>query len=112
MVEAGEASGGLAEILGKVALYFESTVRLVKKVKSAMTYPIAVIGLAGTSSAALVATDLNDGGTDTGFTGGWTGSNNVFRRDFRLRQIRVTSEAAESRQRPPCVDRHTQLPMN
>ena len=46
MVEAGEASGGLAEILGKVALYFESTVRLVKKVKSAMTYPIAVIGLA------------------------------------------------------------------
>ena len=46
MVEAGEASGGLAEILGKVAGYFESTVKLSKKVKSAMTYPIAVIGLA------------------------------------------------------------------
>jgi type IV pilus assembly protein PilC len=46
MVEAGEASGGLAEILMKVAGYFESTVRLTKKVKSAMTYPIAVIGLA------------------------------------------------------------------
>ncbi|HYC70505.1 MAG TPA: type II secretion system F family protein [Opitutaceae bacterium] len=46
MVEAGEASGGLAEILGKVAAYFESTVKLTKKVKSAMTYPIAVIGLA------------------------------------------------------------------
>lgn len=46
MVEAGEASGGLSEILGKVASYFESTVRLTKKVKSAMTYPIAVIGLA------------------------------------------------------------------
>jgi type IV pilus assembly protein PilC len=46
MVEAGEASGGLAEILMKVAGYFESTVRLGKKVKSAMTYPIAVIGLA------------------------------------------------------------------
>jgi type IV pilus assembly protein PilC len=46
MVEAGEASGGLAEILGKVALYFESTVKLTKKVKSAMTYPVAVIGLA------------------------------------------------------------------
>jgi len=46
MIEAGEASGGLAEILGKVAAYFESTVKLTKKVKSAMTYPIAVIGLA------------------------------------------------------------------
>jgi type IV pilus assembly protein PilC len=46
MVEAGEASGALAEILSKVALYFESSVKLSKKVKSAMTYPIAVIGLA------------------------------------------------------------------
>ena len=46
MVEAGEASGGLAEILAKVASYFESSVKLTKKVKSAMTYPIAVIGLA------------------------------------------------------------------
>jgi type IV pilus assembly protein PilC len=46
MAEAGEASGGLAEILGKVAIYFESTVKLIKKVKSAMTYPITVIGLA------------------------------------------------------------------
>lgn len=46
MIEAGEASGGLAEILQKVANYFESSVKLSKKVKSAMTYPIAVIGLA------------------------------------------------------------------
>lgn len=46
MVEAGEASGGLAEILGKVAGYFEASVKLTKKVKSAMTYPIAVISLA------------------------------------------------------------------
>lgn len=46
MVEAGEASGGLAEILGKVAGYFEASVKLGKKVKSAMTYPIAVIALA------------------------------------------------------------------
>jgi type IV pilus assembly protein PilC len=46
MVEAGEASGGLAEILGKVAGYFESTVKLTKKVKSAMAYPIGVISLA------------------------------------------------------------------
>jgi len=46
MIEAGEASGALAEILGKVAGYFEASVKLSKKVKSAMTYPIAVIGLA------------------------------------------------------------------
>ena len=46
MVEAGEASGGLAEILGKVAGYFEATVKLTKKVKSAMAYPIGVISLA------------------------------------------------------------------
>jgi len=46
MVEAGEASGGLAHILGKVAIYFEDTVKLIKQVKSAMTYPIAVIALA------------------------------------------------------------------
>lgn len=46
MVEAGEASGGLAEILNKVAVYFEDTVKLIKKVKGAMTYPVAVIGLA------------------------------------------------------------------
>ena len=46
MVEAGEASGALAEILGKVAAYFEANVKLTKKVKSAMTYPTAVIGLA------------------------------------------------------------------
>lgn len=46
MVEAGEASGALAEILSKVAAYFEATVKLNKKVKSAMTYPIAVISLA------------------------------------------------------------------
>jgi len=46
MVEAGEASGALADIMGKVALYFEDSLALVKKVKSAMTYPIAVIGLA------------------------------------------------------------------
>lgn len=46
MVEAGEASGGLADILGKVAIYFEDTVKLQKQVKGAMTYPICVIILA------------------------------------------------------------------
>jgi type IV pilus assembly protein PilC len=46
MVEAGEASGQLSEILGKVAVYFEDSVKLTKKVKSALMYPIAVIVLA------------------------------------------------------------------
>lgn len=46
MVEAGEASGGLASILAKVAVYFEESVKLIKKVKGAMTYPAVVIGLA------------------------------------------------------------------
>ncbi len=46
MVEAGEASGGLADILGKVAIYFEDSVKLQKQVKGAMTYPVCVIVLA------------------------------------------------------------------
>jgi type IV pilus assembly protein PilC len=46
MVEAGEASGGLAPILAKVAVYFEDSVKLAKKVKSAMTYPIGVMTVA------------------------------------------------------------------
>ncbi|HEY4989957.1 MAG TPA: type II secretion system F family protein, partial [Opitutaceae bacterium] len=41
-----EASGALSEILGKVAGYFEASVKLAKKVKSALTYPVAVILLA------------------------------------------------------------------
>jgi type IV pilus assembly protein PilC len=46
MVEAGEASGGLAEILEKTSTYFEETVRLIRQVKGALMYPIAVIALA------------------------------------------------------------------
>ena len=46
LVEAGEASGSMAEMLAKVATYFEASLKLQKKVKSAMTYPIAVISLA------------------------------------------------------------------
>lgn len=46
MVEAGEVSGGLPEILKRTADYFDSTVKLLKKVKSALAYPVAVIGLA------------------------------------------------------------------
>jgi type IV pilus assembly protein PilC len=46
LVEAGEASGAMAEMLAKVAGYFEASMKLQKKVKSAMTYPIAVISMA------------------------------------------------------------------
>lgn len=45
MVEAGEASGALSDILDKVAVYFADTVALNKKVKGAMVYPAAVIGI-------------------------------------------------------------------
>lgn len=46
MIQAGEASGNLAEILEKTSVYFEETVKLVKRVKSAMTYPAVVIIIA------------------------------------------------------------------
>ncbi|GAB4286590.1 MAG: type II secretion system F family protein [Opitutales bacterium] len=46
MVEAGEASGTLGEIMGKIAVYIQETVNLNKKVKGALTYPVVVIGLA------------------------------------------------------------------
>lgn len=46
MVEAGEASGSLAEILEKTSSYFEETVKLMKQVKGALVYPAVVIGLA------------------------------------------------------------------
>ena len=46
MVQAGEASGNLAEILEKTSAYFEETIKLVKRVKGAMAYPAVVIGIA------------------------------------------------------------------
>ncbi|MBV9127733.1 MAG: type II secretion system F family protein [Verrucomicrobia bacterium] len=46
MVKAGEAGGLLAEILDRLAGFLESTARLRKKIKSAMTYPVAVISIA------------------------------------------------------------------
>ncbi|MGB0743190.1 MAG: type II secretion system F family protein, partial [Opitutales bacterium] len=46
MVEAGEASGSLSEILAKTSTYFEDTVKLMKQVKGALVYPAVVIGLA------------------------------------------------------------------
>ncbi|MEI8235289.1 MAG: type II secretion system F family protein [Verrucomicrobiota bacterium] len=46
MVRAGETGGMLAEILDRLAGFLESSARLVKKVKSAMTYPTVVICIA------------------------------------------------------------------
>ena len=46
MVQAGEASGNLAEILEKTSVYFGETVKLIRRVKSAMTYPAVVITIA------------------------------------------------------------------
>ena len=46
MVEAGETGGLLAEILDRLACYLESTARLKKKVKSAMSYPVIVCVIA------------------------------------------------------------------
>ena len=54
MVHAGEGGGQLAEILGRVAAYREATVRLRKKVRSAMAYPTAVAVIAVCISLFLV----------------------------------------------------------
>ena len=45
MVEAGEVSGSLPDAMDTVALYFEASLALTKKVKSALTYPIAMISM-------------------------------------------------------------------
>ncbi|MDZ4816040.1 MAG: type II secretion system F family protein [Verrucomicrobiota bacterium] len=54
MVKAGESGGLLAEILARLAGYLEASARLTKKVKSALTYPVVVIGLAGVITMFLI----------------------------------------------------------
>ena len=46
MVEAGETGGILDTILKRLSLYIEKNVKLKRAVKSAMIYPIAVMGIA------------------------------------------------------------------
>lgn len=46
MVRAGETSGHLEEILDRLATYLEKTSSLQKKIRSAMTYPAVVAGMA------------------------------------------------------------------
>ncbi|MFZ0739337.1 MAG: type II secretion system F family protein [Candidatus Acidiferrales bacterium] len=47
MVDAGETGGILDTILQRLSTYIEKNVKLKRAVKSAMIYPVAVIGIAG-----------------------------------------------------------------
>jgi type IV pilus assembly protein PilC len=46
LISAGEAGGILEQILQKLATYIEKNMRLQKKIKSAMTYPTTIVGVA------------------------------------------------------------------
>jgi len=46
MIQAGEASGNLDTILMRLSQYMENMAKLIGKIKSAMTYPIAVLVIA------------------------------------------------------------------
>ena len=48
LVEAGETGGILDTILQRLSAYIEKNVKLKRAVRSAMVYPIAVLGVAGT----------------------------------------------------------------
>tara|TARA_B110001469_G_scaffold49612_1_gene48282 strand:+ start:4482 stop:4694 length:213 start_codon:yes stop_codon:yes gene_type:complete len=50
MVEASEASRGLAEVLDKTSADSEETIKLIKQIKGAMTYQVAVIGQSATTT--------------------------------------------------------------
>ena len=54
MMAAGEAGGILDTILTRLATYIEKNVKLIGQVKAAMTYPIAVITIAGIVVAAIL----------------------------------------------------------
>ncbi|KPQ28062.1 MAG: type IV pilus assembly protein PilC [Marinobacter excellens HL-55] len=54
LVDSGEKAGALEQMLDRIALYLEKTELLKKKVKKAMTYPIAVIVVAIVVTAILL----------------------------------------------------------
>lgn len=54
MVAAGEKSGQFASVLKRLASMLDSSARLVRKVKSAMTYPTVVLGMALLIAAGLI----------------------------------------------------------
>ena len=57
MIEAGETGGILDIILQRLATYVEKAVRLRSAVKSALIYPVAVVGIAGLIVGALLKWD-------------------------------------------------------
>jgi len=54
MVAAGEKSGQFAGVLKRLAAMLDSSARLVRKVKSAMTYPTVILGMALLIAAGLI----------------------------------------------------------
>lgn len=54
MVNAGEKSGQFAPVLKRLAVMLDSSARLVRKVKSAMTYPLVIMSLAMLIAGGLV----------------------------------------------------------
>jgi len=54
MVAAGEKSGQFAPVLKRLAVMLDASARLVRKVKSAMTYPIVVLTMALLIAGALI----------------------------------------------------------
>ena len=54
LVDSGEKSGALEKMLDRIAIYLEKTEILKKKVKKAMTYPIAVVVVAIVVTAILL----------------------------------------------------------
>lgn len=47
LIRAGEASGAMEEVLGRLAEYIEKSERMKKKIKGGMTYPTVVLVIAG-----------------------------------------------------------------
>lgn len=46
MIRAGEESGGLDQILNRLAVYIEKSVKIQSKVKGALVYPVAILAVA------------------------------------------------------------------
>lgn len=54
MIRGGETSGQLAETIGRLADLLQSSVRIRRKIKSALTYPVAVLCIAFAITIALI----------------------------------------------------------